>query len=197
MKTPRSLLQAFINREHTLEVPAERLTRIIGRHGFRHPNLVTDPIEAVSIEISPGRLMVSGRFHRDRWSGQFHLRLRPSRVLWEASRHALFFELLDHDIQFDSSLRGVLASIGIAAVNGLFGKNYILQKTIAALEGNQVQFELDHLNPKFQPLLEAFTLHQIECVENALQVRFSMHPRQVLRSCGHLAMSWLTRQTDP
>jgi hypothetical protein len=195
MKTPGSLLQTLINREHTLEVSAERLTRIIGRQGFRHQNLVTEPIEAVSVEISPGILSVSGRFHRDRWSGRFHLHLRPTQVIWEELRHTLFFELLDHDIQFDPSLRGVLASIGIATANGLFGKNFILQKTIAALDGSQVQFELDHLNPKLQPLLEAFTLHRIECVDNALQVRFSTGPRKVLRSCGRLAMDWFNRQS--
>jgi len=191
MKTFRSKLHTFISRQHTLEVSAERLTRIIGHHGLRHQPLATEPIEAVSVAISPGALMVSGRFHRDRWSGHFHLRLRPMRVLWETHHHALFFELLDHDIQFDPSLRGVLAAIGVAAVNGLFGKNFILGKTIAALDGDQVHFELDRLSPKLQPLLEAFTLHHIECVDNALQVCFSAHPRQVLKSCGQLAVKWL------
>ncbi len=141
--------------------------------------------------------MVSGRFDRDRWSGQFFLRLRPSQVIWDAQRHALFFELLDHDIQFDRSLRGVLATIGVATVNGLFGKNFMLGKTIAALDGDQVHFELDHLSAKLQPILEAFTLHHIECVDNALQVCFSAHPRQVLKSCGRLAMHWLNRTTPP
>jgi len=88
-------------------------------------------------------------------------------------------------------MRGVLASIGIAFVNGLFGKNFVLRKTIAAMDGNQVLFELDHLSPKLQPLLEAITLHRIECVENALQVCFSTHPRKALQSVGRLAMGWL------
>ncbi len=197
MKTFRSRLQAFITRKHTLEVSAERLTRIIGRHAMHHQALANESIEAVSVAIVPGALKVSGRFNRDRWTGQFHLRLRPTQVFWEAQRHALLFELLDHDIQFDPSLRGVLASIGVAAVNGLLGKNFIIGKTIAALHGNQVHFELDRLSPELHPLLEAFTLHHLECVDHALQVCFSARPRQVLKSCGHLAVNWLNQQGRP
>jgi hypothetical protein len=90
----------------------------------------------------------------------------------------------------------VLASIGVATVNGLFGKNFVLSKTIAAVDDNQVLFELDHLSPRLQPLLEAITLHRIECVENALQVCFSTHPRKALLSVGRLAMGWLRQEGD-
>jgi hypothetical protein len=191
MISSRSQLQAFINREHTLQVSAERLTRIIDRQDLRHQTPMTGSVDAVSIAITPEALMLTGRFDHDRWTGQFHLYLRPTQIIWDAQRHALFFELIDHDIKFDRSLRGVLASIGIATINGLFGKNFILRKTITAIDGKQVRFELDHLSPRFQPLLEAFTLHHIECTEDALLVRFSTHPRKVLLSLGQLAKNWL------
>ena len=186
MKTPRSKLTKLITRERTLRVSAERLTQMISRHGIHHRSLAQATIDNLLITIKPGHLEISGRFQHDHWSGMFNLCLRPGQVIWSEQQHTLFFEIRDHDVQFDRSLHGVLASIGLATINGLFGKNFILNKTITAIRGNQVEVTLDHLDPKLQPILEAFTLHRIECIEKELHLVLSTHPRKVLNSVGQL-----------
>jgi hypothetical protein len=189
MKTPRSKLITLITRERRLRVSAKRLTRMIGRHALHHHTLTEETIDNLLVTITPGHIEISGRFQRNRWSGLFHLGLRPSQIIWNQQRHALFFELRDHDIQFDRSLHGVLASIGLATINGLFGENFILNKTITAIRGDQVEVDLDHLNPKLQPIWEAFTLHRIECRKDEMQLVLSTHPRKVLKSIGQLVVN--------
>ena len=194
MKSRLFRLYAFITREHTIEISAERLTRLINRHGLRQQVNVTEPIDKLSLSLAAGSLTLSGRFEHSRWPGRFRVRLQPTHVIWETHRHVLGFKLIDHTVQFDRSVRGALAAIGLAVVNGLLGKNYMLGKTFTALDGDQVLFELDHLDPKIGPLLEALTLHRIECIPDALRVHFSTHPRQVLRSAGRLTLDWLDRR---
>ena len=83
----------------------------------------------------------------------------------------------------------MLAAIGLATINGLFGKNFILNKTITAIHGDQVEVDLDQLNPKLQPVWNAFTLHRIECIKDELQLVLSSHPRKVLKSIGQLVLN--------
>jgi hypothetical protein len=189
MKILQSKLSALINRERRLRVSSERLTQMIGRHGLGHATLTEEIIDNLLVTIVPGHIEISGRFQRDRWSGLFHLCLRPIKVIWNEQQHALFFELRDHDVQFDRSLHGVLASIGLATINGLFGKNYILNKTVTAIRGNQVEIDLGHLDPMRQPVWEAFTLHRLECMADELHLVFSTHPRKVLKSIGQLVVN--------
>ena len=185
MKSLSSKLTTLITREYTLNVSAERLTRIIA-HGLRHNALLTEAVENLTVAITAPHLTITGRFQHDRWSGRFYVRLQPDRVIWNPQRHTILFKLLDHDIQFDRSLRGVLASIGLATIEGVFGKNFILNKTVTAIQGDQVEITLDHLNPERQPIWDAFTLHRIKCVENTLQLVLSTHPRKLLKGIGRL-----------
>lgn len=176
-------IKDLISKDNQIEISADHLNKVIQMDQMYYKKLSEIGVESLNIEIEPILMLISGSFDKNKLKGDFNILLKPDNIEWN-NKHVLLFQVLDHNVNFEKTFRGILANIGNAVIESIFGKDFIVSMLVAEYNDNFIRVDLDSACGDFNDLLNLIILKEIRCEKDKLILLIQVDPKQALECTG-------------
>ncbi len=189
-------IREFVAGEHEVSVSEERLNRMAREDERVRKKLDEAGIDHVALNVEDGAIWVRGRFRKKGVSGGFRVRLTPGEPIWEDDRHAIRLNVVDQDVDFDSTISGLVASLGTKVASGLFGWDVVGGRIREETDGGVVTLDLDGHGRLLDTVLTSIRATRLECRPGQVVFAFKPEGSHAMSNARELIIWWKERKGE-
>ncbi len=189
-------VKEFAAGEHEISVSEERLNRMAKEDETVRKKLDEAGVDDVELAVEDARIVVRGRFRKKGVSGGFRVRMKPGEPIWEEDRHAIRFDIVDQDVDFDRNVSGLIAGLGSKVAAGLFGWDVVGGRIREETEGGVVTLDLDGHGRLLDTVLTSIRATRLECRPGRVVFAFKPDGAHAMSNARDLLTWWRERKGE-
>lgn len=173
----RESLSDMVLQEKTLDVPEKAVNKLIQADEKLSGKLEEKGLSGLYLKIKEERIVVSGELKKYSQDVGFKVTLRPEKIVWTRQEQALFFKIMDYDLQTDQN--GYLDLVKMAMikmVTAVFRTERVLKYMDMDIQDDLLKMDLRDTDHAGSRVLQSVDLKQIKCFPGRLSLTVQLRP---------------------